>query len=226
MYIVAEIPARKGSKRIPRKNLKDICGKPLIQYVIDATKKSKYINEIYVNTDSEEIGSIALHNEIKYYKRKPELAEDNIVSDQFNYDFIKHINPDILVMVNPVSPLITVDDIDGVIEYMVDNAFDTVLTVKEEKLQSFYKNEPINFDVKKLLPQTQNIQPIQICSWSICAWNCKKFIKKYEKDGHAVFNGHIGFYPLSPLRSVKISTIEDFHLCEALLDYREKNEKI
>jgi CMP-N-acetylneuraminic acid synthetase len=225
--IIGEIPARYGSKRIPHKNLKLLNGKPLIQYSIDAAKKSKLLNDIYINTESYEIGQLAILNGIGFYKRNNSLSGDKIVSDQFNFDFIQNIKPDILVMINPVSPLITGKDIDNVIKFFIKNKYDTVITIKEEKLQSFYKDKPINFNPNKLLSQTQNIYPIQICTWSICVWDCPTFVNKYKQDGHAVFSGKVGFYPLNPLKAIKISTIDDFNLSEAILQYRKKqNEKI
>jgi CMP-N,N'-diacetyllegionaminic acid synthase len=143
-------------------------------------------------------------------------------SDQFNYDFIKGTNADILVLINPVSPLIDGQDIDNIIDYFLKNNFDTVITIKEEKLQSFYNNEPINFNLDGMLPRTQDISPIQICSWCLCVWNAKTFTKSYENKGYAVFSGKVGLYPFNKLKSIKISTEEDFQLAEAILHYRNK----
>ncbi len=219
--IIGEIPARYGSKRVKQKNLREINGKPLICYAIEASKKSKKLTETYVNSESDIIGEIALENGIKFYKRDPLLSTDTATSDQFNYDFIKGTNADILVLINPVSPLIEGEDIDAIIEYFLKNDFDTVITIKEERLQSFYKNKPINFNINKMLPRTQDIYPIQICSWCVCVWNCKAFIESYETKGYAVFSGKIGLYPINKLKSIKISTEEDFLLADALLRYRE-----
>ena len=79
-------------------------------------KKSK-IKDFYLNTDSEKIIKYAIRNKINYYRRPKNLATDKTTSDQFNYDFIRKKKPDILVMINPVCPLITFKDI--------DKAFDT-----------------------------------------------------------------------------------------------------
>jgi len=225
MKIVGEIPARLGSKRVKNKNLRLINGKPLISYAINAAKKSKKLSEIYINSESEQIGSVAKKYGVKFYKRKPELAKDNIVSDQFNYDFLKNIETDILVMINPVSPLITEKDIDKVINYFNKNNFDSVITIKEERLQAFCNGKPINFNPKKLLPMTQDISPIQLCCWSVCVWRAKTFIKSFEKNGYAVFSGRVGFFPLNPLKAIKISTEEDFKLAENLLKITARESK-
>ena len=218
--IIGEIPARYGSKRVKQKNLREINGKPLISYAIEAAKKAKKLTEVYVNSESEIIGKIALENGIKFYKRNQMLSTDKATSDQFNYDFIKGTNADVLVLINPVCPLVEGQDIDNILDFYFKNNFDTVITIKEEKLQSFYNNEPINFNLDGMLPRTQDISPIQICSWCLCVWNAKTFVKEYEDKGYAVFSGKVGLYPFNKLKSIKISTEEDFLMAEALLKYR------
>jgi CMP-N-acetylneuraminic acid synthetase len=215
--IIAEIPAREGSKRIIKKNLRSLNGKPMISYAIEAAKTSKYLNNIYVNSDSDEIGEYGKSLGVKYYKRKKYLGEDNVTSDEYNYDFIKNTNPDILVQINPVCPLITGLDIDNIIEHFIKNDFDSLITVREEKLQSFCNNKPINFNINKKLPRTQDINPIQICAWPVCVWKADKFIKNYEDKGHAVFGGNLNLYPVSFFKSLKISYEEDFGLVEKIL---------
>jgi len=222
MKIVGEIPARYGSKRVKNKNLKLINGKPLICYAIEAAKETKKLTEVYVNSEHNAIGNLGIENGVKFYKRAPELANDAATSDEFNYDFIKGVKADVLVMINPVSPLLGSEDIDGAISFFLENDYDTVITIREEKLQAFCKSKPINFNPDGMLPKTQDIAPIQICTWSVCIWRAKTFIKSYEEKGYAVFSGKLGFYPLSFLKSIKISTEDDFKLAEALLQYKDK----
>jgi CMP-N-acetylneuraminic acid synthetase len=225
MYkIIGEIPARYGSKRVKHKNLRLMNEKPLIWYAIQAAKNSERLSEVYVNSESDIIGKVAVDNGVKFYKRDAKLATDAATSDEFNYDFIKTTKPDILVMINPVSPLIEGKDIDSIIEFSLENEYDTVIAIREEKLQAFCNNEPINFNPHSLLVKTQDIPPIQICTWSVCVWRAETFIKSYDTTGYAVFSGKVGFYPLSMLKSVKISTEEDFILAEALLKHRKKKE--
>jgi CMP-N-acetylneuraminic acid synthetase len=221
MKIVGEIPARLGSKRVERKNLRLLNGKPLLAYAIEAAKQATTLSEIYVNSESDTIGDIARAHGLSFYQRRPELAEDHIVSDQFNYDFLKNIETDILVMINPVSPLITGPDIDDIVAYYLSRNFDTVITVREERLQAFCNGQPVNFNPDGLLPMTQKIPPVQLCCWSVCVWRKQTFIEEFEAKGYAVFSGRVGFYPLDPLKAIKISTEEDFQLAQALLRARD-----
>jgi len=217
---VIEISARMGSKRVKQKNLRVLGGKPMIQYAIEAAKQSN-VSEIYVNTESDIIGRLAEDNGVKFYKRNPELSQDAVTSDTFNYDFIKKVRCEALVMVNPVSPLITGKDIDAIIDFYQKDNYDTVITVREERLQAFCEQKPVNFNPNGILPMTQDIPPVVLCAWSICIWRAKTFVESFEKNGYAVFSGKVGFFPMDPLKCIKISTEEDFQMVNAILESRK-----
>lgn len=220
MKYVAEIPARLGSKRVKMKNLRLIAGKPMIAYAIEACTQSKKLSDVFVNTESDQIGQVAKYFGAKHFKRSEELAQDHIVSDQFNYDFLLNTDCDAVVMVNPVSPLVLPADIDSAIEKFENDHLDTLISIKNEKLQSFYQDSPINFDINKLLPMTQDLDPIQLCVWTVCIWRKETFIKAFEEKGHAVFHGKVGLHPIDPLRAIKISEEHDFQLADILIRSR------
>lgn len=217
MKIIGQIPARLGSVRVKQKNLRIINGQPLIGYAISAGLNSKKLSELYVNSESEIIGETAKNLGANFYMRPSELATDYATQDQFNYDFIIKTKADVLVLINPVCPLITSDDIDNIISFYLDNDYNTVITTKEEQLHSFYDGRPINFNPDGQLPRTQDIEPIQICNWAIAIWNAHSFIDSYLKKGHGAFHGKIGLFPIHPLKGIKISTEEDFQIAESLL---------
>ena len=79
--IVVIIPARKGSKRIKNKNIRLFNGKPLIEWTIIAAKKSKFVDEIYITTNDEEVKAIAKKNKIKIINRPRHLANSFIMQD-------------------------------------------------------------------------------------------------------------------------------------------------
>ncbi len=223
MKIVAEIPARAGSQRVKNKNLRLLNGKPMISYAIEAAKKSVLLTDIYVNTDSDEIGEFSKTLGVKFYKRPDQLASDTATSDDYNYDFFKSIQPDLLVQVNPVNPFVTGRNIDDIIQYFLDNDLDSLVTVREEKLQAFCDSKAINFDIEKKLPRTQDIPPVLICVWPVCIWEKESFIKSFEEKGHGVFSGNLGFYPVSFFTALKISYEADFQLAEKFLQMKNDN---
>jgi len=218
---VAEIPARIGSKRVKHKNLRLINGKPMIAYAIEACKDVPKIDKIFVNTDSDLIGQVGIDYGVEYYKRSAKLSCDNTKQDEFNYGFLSRTDCEVLVMINPVSPLVESSDIIEAIEYFEANDFDSLITVKNEQLHAFYQHKALNFDTDELLPATQDIDPVQVCTWTICLWKKEPFMKAYEEKGYAAFNGKLGLWTINPIKAVKVSYEEDFLMAEQLLHARE-----
>ena len=217
MKYIVEIPVRLGSKRVPKKNIRLLNGKPMVAYAIEAAKKSKFVDEVYLNSEGEVLKKLASEYKISFYDRPKELLEDHIVQDQFNYDFLIKHECENLVMVNPVSPLVLPEDIDNAIQFFEQNKLDSLISVREEKYQTFYEGEGLNFNPNALLPMTQNLSPVVLCAWTVCIWNRDKFIEQFEKNGFAVFVGNYGLYPFDHTRALKVSDEFEFQMAELIL---------
>jgi len=100
-----------------------------------------------------------------------------------------------------------------------------LISIREEKLQAFYSNIPLNFSDQALLPMTQNLKPVQLCAWTVCIWNAEKFKQQFEEKGYAVFVGNYGLYPIDPIRSIKVSNEEDFQLAELYLSLKNSTSE-
>jgi CMP-N-acetylneuraminic acid synthetase len=129
--ILGFIPARGGSKGVPGKNLKPLCGKPLISYTIEEAKKSKYINRVVVSSDCSAILKYCKSCNIETIERPPEFATDeSLVIDAIKHSlsFLEKESyiPDILVNLNPTSPLRKVIAIDRAIEKLLNSDYDSV----------------------------------------------------------------------------------------------------
>lgn len=120
--ILALIPARGGSKGVPKKNIKSLCGHPLIAYTISAARKSKYVDAVVVTTDSEEIAETARRYGADVpFLRPAELADDASRSIDAACHAVAALKEmgrqyDVLVWLQPTSPLRRVEDIDQAIE--------------------------------------------------------------------------------------------------------------
>ncbi|HBF76227.1 MAG TPA: acylneuraminate cytidylyltransferase family protein, partial [Clostridiaceae bacterium] len=137
--ILALIPARGGSKQIINKNIKLLCGKPLISYTIEAALASDYIDDVVISTDSDLIAEISL----KYggqvpFMRPKELAGDESKTIDVAIHAINALikmgrNYDYLVLLQPTSPLRTKDDIDSAIKIIIDGDISSLVSVREVK---------------------------------------------------------------------------------------------
>ena len=137
MRILAIVPARGGSKGIKDKNIKEIEGRPLIEYTIEAAKRCEYIDEIVVSTDSEKIAKVAKKAGAKVpFLRPDELASDTARTIDvvlFTIEQLKLIGQeyDIVVLLQPTSPLRDEDDICGAIEKYVSCNMKSLVSVSE-----------------------------------------------------------------------------------------------
>jgi len=138
--IVTIIPARGGSKGIPRKNLIDVCGKPLIQYAIEASKKSQ-VDETWVSSDDDEILSVASELGAFPLKRPAKLATDMATSESALLHFAENVDFDVLIFIQATSPLITADDINRSISAL--KKYDSVVAVTQNSQLFWEGNSPL-----------------------------------------------------------------------------------
>jgi CMP-N,N'-diacetyllegionaminic acid synthase len=140
--VLAIIPARGGSKGLPGKNIKELCGKPLVAWSIGQALKSKYIDNVFVSTDSEEIAKIAKEFSANVpFLRPSELAAD----DSPTSDAILHVleqlglmgeSYDYVALLEPTSPLRKSNDIDEAINLIVQNTgTDCLVSVGEVHME-------------------------------------------------------------------------------------------
>ena len=146
--IVGIITARGGSKGIPRKNTVMFNNKPLIVYTIEASLRSKYVTETIVSSDDEEILMISKDNGAGIVKRPSELASDTASSESVIEDTIEQLknngqNFDILVLLQPTSPLRDNIDIDSALAMFLESNATALISVYEPK-HSPYKSFKLN----------------------------------------------------------------------------------
>jgi N-acylneuraminate cytidylyltransferase len=126
--IVGIIPARGGSKGVPRKNIKLIAGKPLIVWSIEAAKKSKFLDDFYVSTEDEEIAKIAQKYGAKVIKRPMELATDEAVMMDVLRHALEVTKADTVVLLQPTSPIRERDLVDRCIKSFIEKKADNLAT--------------------------------------------------------------------------------------------------
>ena len=135
------IPARGGSKRLPRKNVLNLHGKPLIAYSIEAGLKSKYIDKVIVTSDDDEILEIAKKYKSNTIKRSAKLASDTATT----FDTVKHVidnceEYNYIILLQPTSPLRTEKHIDEAIELLVNKNADSIVSVCETDHSPLWSN--------------------------------------------------------------------------------------
>lgn len=215
--ILAVIPARGGSKGIPRKNIRLLAGKPLIAYSIEATLRSKYIDKAVVSTEDEEIGEIARRFGVETIKRPKKMAKDEITLDPVIYHTVKFLEEeghdfDIIITIQPTSPLLKTSTIDTAIEKLVDEDYDTLISVVDDTHLLWTK-----LSQGKLIPMykerinRQRLQPIYKETGGILL-SLRKFVKRKSRIGDK-----IGLIELDELEGVDIDSRLNWWVAERFL---------
>jgi CMP-N-acetylneuraminic acid synthetase len=215
--VVVCIPARAGSKRVKAKNLRELCGQPLLAYAINSAKSVFENSSIYVNSDSEEMLEIGRRLGVSAYKRDPALASDSSTGDEFAIDFMNKVPADTCVMISPACPLVTTDDIRSSLSAFELSDCDTLITCDTTRMQTFCNSFPVNIDVNERLQPTQRNPEVSILNWAVTIWDVPTFKSNFNELGYAYIGTNRLLHAIPHLHGIKISTEEDFCLVQSLL---------
>lgn len=139
---LAIVPARGGSKRLPRKNMLELSGYPLIYWTIKAAKESRYIDEVVVTSDDDEILNFCSGFSVETIKRPDYLAMDSSSTFDTLVHAISKLNDtfDYILLLQPTSPLRVAEHIDEAIELLVKKQSDAVISVCEVEHSPLWAN--------------------------------------------------------------------------------------
>ncbi|MCC5853784.1 MAG: acylneuraminate cytidylyltransferase family protein [Alkalimonas sp.] len=221
MNFTAFIPARGGSKGIPDKNIREIGGKPLICWSIEQALASEYINRVIVSTDSEQIAGIARGAGAEVPGlRPPELAQDSSTTEAAMLHavkhWMKHSSDEVMVLLQPTSPLRLPDSIDHSIRQFLDEQADSLVSVCESHAFFWKSGSPpealYNY---KNRPRRQDIQPDD--KWyrengSIYLTKTD-ILQKYNNR----LGGRISLFHMQEQESWEIDSLTDLHIVSVLI---------
>jgi len=210
MKVVSLILARGGSKGIPNKNIINLNGNPLIYYTANASLISN-VNETWVSTDCDKIKKVAQNVGCKVIDRPKEISGDNSKSDEALVHFAENIDFDILVFIQPTSPLLKSSDINKGLLKM--QKYDSVFSVTKEHWIPRWteKGEPVNWDINNR-PMRQDIEETYIENGAFYITTKKQLMNSKLRYG-----GNIGMVEMPLHRSFQIDTTEDLKLIGKLL---------
>lgn len=203
MLINALITARSGSKRLPNKNIKRMLDKPLIAWTIEAAKKSKYVQEIYVSTDSEEIANISKDYGATVPRlRSSDLAKDETTSYETAIDFEEYFeinNRYEMLLLQPTSPLRMSMHIDKFLEYVRKKDSKQCFAARDigKNISSISKT-----DNKKYLPNGSMYYTL------MSTLKKEKTFLSEKSD----------FFLMDDFHSIDIDTQDDWNIAEAYLE--------
>ena len=217
---IAIIPARGGSKRIPRKNIAYFLGQPMIKYAIDACLKSGIFDEVMVSTDDEEIAKVAVKYGAKVpFMRNKKTSDDyattfDVIDEVINRYKDNGINFDIICCVYPCVPFLTASTLKNALIFMTEKDADAVLPVCQYPV-------PIEWAMKiennTLIPYNRDTQNIRSQDIEKKYFDCGMFYfcktnSIYENN--SLLPTKSAPYIISNLEMQDIDTEEDWKMAE------------
>ncbi|MGR5287481.1 cytidylyltransferase domain-containing protein [Vibrio maritimus] len=233
MKILAIIPARGGSKRLPGKNIKRLHGKPLIQWSIDSAQGVKDIARVIVSTDCPEIANIAVKSGSEVpFMRPEELSTDTSSST----DVIKHAlefyrsqgeHFDYVMLLQPTSPIRNTNHIQGAIELLKDKQADAVVSVCECDHSPLWSNTlPSDLSMESFIrPELKNTRSQDLPDYfrlNGAIYLTK--VSRFFEENSLFLPSNIYAYVMNGESSVDIDHELDFLLAETILKYKESYE--
>jgi CMP-N-acetylneuraminic acid synthetase len=221
---IAMIPARMGSQRLKKKNLRPLAGKPLIAHAIEKCKETGAFDEIWVNSEDVEFGSIAEELGVNFYQRPKELGNSVATSEQFVFDFLENVPCDNLLQVHSIAPLLTAAEVRAFAETFVKSDCSVMIACIEDQIEVAHKSQPVNFTFAEKT-NSQDLTPTQRITWSITGFKAQNYLDAVRAGKIGTYNGKVGFYPVSAISGHVIKTQQDLDIAEALLSVLGKNNK-
>jgi N-acylneuraminate cytidylyltransferase len=219
--VLALIPARGGSKGIPRKNIVDLAGKPLLAWTIEEAKKSAYIDKLILSSDDDEIISVAREYGCDVpFKRPDELAGDlasgiapvlHAIEALPGYDYV--------VLLQPTSPLRLVADIDGAIQQCCQKKAACCVSVTQPQESPYWmytiegegRLRPL-LTTNKVFARRQDLPEVYMLNGAVYVAQCLWLLKV-----RSFLTEQTIAYPMPQARSLDIDCPEDLHLAARLL---------
>ena len=219
------IPARGGSKGIPHKNIKELNGKPLIEYTIDIARQFASDDDICVSTDDDEIMRTVEKYGLKVpFKRPNELATDKsgsygVILHAFDYFEKRERTYDTIVLLQPTSPFRRAEDVHACIEKYKQGKFDMVVSVMEAATNPFYNCYTTNDDgclkpilENNIIVRRQDAPKVFEYNGACYVINVQS-LKKMQLDDFP----RIGFVQMDVLHSLDLDTMIDWKFAEMVI---------
>lgn len=226
MKILAIIPARGGSKRIPKKNVKKLAGKPLIHYSIDAAKKSRLIDRIVVSTDNKLIAKIAINSGVEVIKRPPELATDKSPTEPTLAHVVDELEklgykPDLVVLLQPTSPFRKVEHIEEGIKLARNEHADLVVSLQKVKKPPTWMFEMKSGGAVKKFIELSTVNSNEYLNLHVLNGAIYVIKTEFLLSKQDIYSGRTYGFVMDNKSSLDIDDHEDFKLAKVLFDERD-----
>lgn len=212
MKVVLFIPIKLNNQRLPGKNLMDLCGRPMCDYIFETVSRVSNVDEKYVYCSDETILPY-IPKGIKLKKRDVCLDGYKVKGLQIIDRFIQDVDADIYILTHVTQPFTKPESLEKAVDMVVSGAYDSAFSAVEIKDYCWYKGKPLNYDMKDIAT-TQNLEPIYMETGAFFIFTKEMYKRLHQRIGEKPYM-HI----VDSFEAVDVDTLDDFHMAEAVAMY-------
>lgn len=212
MKIVSFIPIKLNNQRLPGKNLKDLNGRPLCDYIFETIKQVEEIDETYVYCSDEKICEY-IPEGLTFLKRDSALDGPEVKGLEIIDRFVRDVDADIYVLTHVTQPFTKSESIEKGLKAVISGEYDSAFSCLKIQDYCWYQGTPFNYDMKDIVT-TQNLEPIYMETGAFFIFTKDVFTKLHQRIGEKPY-----MCVIDQLEAVDIDEAEDFEFAQVVGQY-------
>lgn len=216
--VTALVPMKGHSQRVPNKNIRSLCDRPLFYWIVEALRRAGRVGEVVIETDSDRIEAMAKQEfgEIRVLRRPNTLCGDETPMNALLEWHQSQLGGDVFVQTHSTNPLLRPETIDAALErFFQPGGHDSLFTVTPMRTRFYWADgRPVNHNPEELI-QTQNLPPLMEENSNLYVFTRQSFSRHGRRIGEAPL-----MFEMDPLEAVDIDEEHDFKLAELLMQQR------
>lgn len=205
MKVVALVPIKLNSQRLPHKNILPIAGRPLCWHLCNTLNQAVDINDVYVYCSDPAVKEY-IPEKTKFLQRPAWLDGDTVKGFDIYREFIQTVDADIYVLAHTTSPFIKLSSIENALSHVVSGENDSAFSAERVQTFAWYMGKPVNYDLNDV-PRTQDMEPVWVETSAFYIFRKEIFTEHHRR---------IGFHPyiqeVSGIEAVDIDEKKDYDL--------------
>lgn len=215
--VVAIVPIKLSSRRLPNKNFLKLGDKPLSKHILDRLLDVDVIDEVYCYSSQPQIMSM-YSDKVRFLSRPSALDSDSTLANELFGYAVEKIDAEIVVICHATGPFIRSASIEAGVNAVLSGDFDCAFSVMKARTYAWYKDRPLNYDPSKMV-QTQDLNPVYFETSGFYVFRKNRYLKTGTRVGDRPF-----FVEVDVKEGIDIDEPKDFNLARALLEFDPEDQ--
>lgn len=213
--VVSFIPVKLNNQRLPGKNLMELAGRPLCDYIFQTVRRIGAIDEKYVYCSDDRIRDY-IPEGLTYLKRDAALDGFQVKGLEIIERFVKDVRADVYVLTHVTQPFTRASSIENALEKVLYEGYDSAFSCVKLQDYCWYQGKPLNYDRKDIVT-TQNLEPVYMETGAFFIFRREVFEKLHQRIGEKPY-----MHVIDQFEAVDIDTAEDFEFARAAAEYLKR----